>query len=104
MLKKHNIRKRDNGKLYQEHLSTGDHPSRRNNFIPERDNILNSLTIYQVHSAFDLNDSLVGANSVVAILKVKAKGDVGAMLKEDIADRTVNNVVDGQGLYNRPSS
>jgi hypothetical protein len=46
-----------------------------------------------VHSAFDFNHSFVGANGVVAVLEVEAVGDVGTVLKEDITDRAVNNVV-----------
>jgi hypothetical protein len=103
MLKKYNIYRRDNGELYREHLATGDHPGHRNDLIPEGDDVLDGLTIHQVRGAFDLNDGLVGTDGVVAILKVEAEGDVGAVLEEDITDGTVDNVVDGRGLYNRPS-
>jgi hypothetical protein len=56
-----------------------------------------------VRSAFDLNDSLVGADSIMAMLKVGAEGDMSAVLEKDITNGTVNDVVDGRGLYNRPS-
>jgi hypothetical protein len=94
MLKKHNIRRRDNAEL---------HPGRRNDLVPEGDDVLDSLTIHQVRGAFDLDDGLVGADGVVVMLKVEAEGDVGAVLEEDITDGTVDDVVDGRGLYNRPS-
>jgi hypothetical protein len=51
-----------------------------------------------VRGVFDLDDGLVGANGVVAVLEVEAEGEVGAVLKEDIADGTVDDVVDGRGL------
>jgi hypothetical protein len=51
-----------------------------------------------VRGAFDLDDGLVGSDGVVAMLKVEAEGDVGAVLEEDIADGTVDDVVDGRGL------
>lgn len=57
-----------------------------------------------MRGAIDLDDGLVGANGVVAVLEVEAEGEVGAVLKEDIADGTVDDVVDGRGLYNRPWS
>jgi hypothetical protein len=47
-----------------------------------------------VYSAFNLNNSFVSANSIVAVLEVEAEGEVGSVLKEDFADRAVNNVVD----------
>jgi hypothetical protein len=102
--KKYDIRRRDNSELHREHLATRRHPSRRNDLVPEGDDILDGLTIHQVRSAFDLDDSLVGADGVVTVLEVEAEGDVGAVLKEDIADGTVDDVVDGRGLYNRPWS
>jgi hypothetical protein len=45
-----------------------------------------------VRSAFDLDDGLVGADGVVAVLEVEAVGDVGAVLEEDVADGTFNDV------------
>jgi hypothetical protein len=48
-----------------------------------------------VRGAFDFNYSFISANSVIAVLKVKVMGNVGTILKEDIADRAINNVVDG---------
>ena len=103
MLKKHNIRSRDNSKLHREHLATGSHPGRRNDLVPEGDDVLDGLTIHQVHGAFDLDDGIVGADGVVAVLEVEAEGNVGAVLKENIADGTGDDVVDGRGLNKRPS-
>jgi hypothetical protein len=94
MLKKHNIRSRDNSKLHREHLATGSHPGSRNDLVPEGDDVLDCLTIHQVCGAFDLDDGLVGADGVVAVLEVEAEGNVGAVLKENIADGTVDDVVD----------
>lgn len=40
---------------------------------------------------------------MVAVLEVEAEGDVDAVLEEDIADGTVDDVVDGPGLAgNKP--
>jgi hypothetical protein len=39
----------------------------------------------------------------VAVLEVEAEGEVGGVLKEDFADGAVDDVVDGRGLYKRPS-
>jgi hypothetical protein len=103
MLKKHNIQGRDDGKLHWEHLATRGHLDRGNDLIPEGDNVLDGLIIHQVHSAFDLDDGLVDANSVVVVKEVEAVGEVGGMLEEDVADRAVDDVVDGWGLYKRPS-
>jgi hypothetical protein len=93
MLKKYNIHSKDDSKLYRKHFTIKGHLSRRNNLILERDNILNSLTIYQVRSAFDFNYSFVGADNIIVMLKVKAIGNMGTILKEDIANKAVNNVV-----------
>lgn len=48
--------------------------------------------------AFDLDNSLVSANSMVTVLEVEAKGDLGAVLEKDIANWTVDDIVDGRGL------
>jgi hypothetical protein len=103
MPKEHDIPGRDDGELHREHLATGGHPGDRNHLIPERDDVLDSLTIHQVPGAFDLDDGLVGADSVVAVLEVEVEGEVGGVLEEDIADGAVDDVVDGRGLYNRPN-
>jgi hypothetical protein len=41
---------------------------------------------------------------VVAVLKVEAEGEISRMLKKDVADKAVHNVLDKQGLYKRLSS
>jgi len=51
-----------------------------------------------VRGAFHLDNGLVGADGVVAVLEVEAEGGIGRMLEEDIADGAVNDVVDGRGL------
>jgi hypothetical protein len=103
MLKKHDILGRDD-ELHREHLASRSHPGRRNDLVPEGDDVLDGLTIHQVRGAFDPDDGLIGADGVVAVPEVEAEGDLGTVLEEDIADGTVDDVVDGQGLYNRPSS
>jgi hypothetical protein len=103
MLKKHDIRGRDNGELHREHLATGGHPGRRNDLVPEGDDVLDGLTIHQVRGAFDLDDGLVGADGVVAVMEVEAEGEMSGVLEEDVADGAVDDVVDGRGLYKRPN-
>jgi len=49
-----------------------------------------------VRGTFDLEDGLAGADSVVAVLKVEAESDMSNVLKEDITDGAVNDVVDGR--------
>ena len=56
-----------------------------------------------MRGAFHLDDGLVGADGVVAVLEVEAEGEIGRMLEEDVADGTVHNVLDRRGLYKRPS-
>jgi hypothetical protein len=56
-----------------------------------------------VRGAFHLDDGLVGADGVVAVLEVEAEGEISCMLKEDVADGAVYNVLDRQGLYKRLS-
>jgi hypothetical protein len=56
-----------------------------------------------VRGAFHLNNSLAGANSIVAVLEVKAEDDISHILKEDVADRAIYNILDRRGLYKRPS-
>jgi len=46
MLKKHDIRGRDDGELHQEHLVTKGHPGRRNDLVPKGEDVINGLTIY----------------------------------------------------------
>jgi hypothetical protein len=84
-------------------LATGCHPGRQNDLVPQGSDVLDGLTIHQVRGAFHLDDGLVGADGVVAVLEVEAEGDIGRMLEEDIADGAVNDVVDGRALYKRPS-
>ena len=103
MLKKHDIRGRDDGELHWEHLATGGHPGRRNDLVPEVGDVLDSLTIHQVRSAFHLDDGLVGADGVVAVLEVEAEGEIGGVLEEDAANGAVDDVIEGRGLYKRPS-
>jgi hypothetical protein len=103
MLKKRGILGRDDGELYWEYLATGSHLGRRNDLVPEGGDALDGHTIHHVRGTFDLDDGFVGADGVVAVLEVEAEGDVDAVLKEDIADRTVDDVVDGRGLCNRPN-
>src|ERR1700730_6895569 len=93
MLKEHNIPSRDNSELHQKHLATGGHLGGQNNLVPKGDNVLDGLIIYQVCSSFDFDNSLVGADSVVAVREVEAESEVGSVLEEDIADRAVDNVV-----------
>ena len=69
-------------------------------YIPQE---LSSRSPNKNAGAFDLNDGLVGADGVVAVLEVEAEGNMGAVLEEDIADGTVDDVVDERALYNRPS-
>jgi hypothetical protein len=47
-----------------------------------------------VYSAFDFDNSFVSAYSIVAVLEVEAENDVSFVLKEDIANKAVNNVID----------
>ena len=68
--------------------------------FPKEDDVLDGLTVHQVRGAFDLDDGLISTDGVVAVLEVEAEGDVGTVLGGDIADGTVNDVVDGRGLYN----
>lgn len=56
-----------------------------------------------MRGAVDLYDGFVSADGVVAVLKVEAEGEVSGVLEEDFADGAVNDVVDGRGLYKRPS-
>jgi hypothetical protein len=56
-----------------------------------------------VRGAFHLDNGLVGANGVVAVLEIKAEDEISRMLKEDVADKAVYNVLDRQGLYKRLS-
>jgi hypothetical protein len=56
-----------------------------------------------VRGAFDLDNGLVGADGMVTVKEVEAEGEVGGVLEEDVADRAVDDVVDGRGLYKRPS-
>jgi len=51
-----------------------------------------------VGGAFDLDDGFIGADGMVAVLEVEAEGEVSSVLKEDIADGAVDDVVDGRGL------
>ena len=90
MLKKHDIPGGDDGELHREHLAAGGHPGGWNGLSPKGDVVLDGLTIHQVRGPFDLDDSLVSANSVVAALGVDAEGEVGGVTKEEVADRTVN--------------
>ncbi|KAG9230420.1 hypothetical protein BJ875DRAFT_499140 [Amylocarpus encephaloides] len=46
---------------------------------------------------------VVDADDPNEVLEVEAEGDVGAVIEEDIADGTVNDVANGWGLYNRQS-
>lgn len=46
MLKKYNIRSKDDGKLYRKHFTIKGYLSYRNDLIPERDDVFNGLTIY----------------------------------------------------------
>ena len=98
MLKKHNIHSKDNRKFHWEHVTTGSYSYRWNALLPERDDVLNNLTIYQVRGAFNLDDSLTGANGVMTVLKIETEDDTGTVLEKDITDGTVNDVVNGQGL------
>jgi hypothetical protein len=41
---------------------------------------------------------------MMAVLEVEAEGNVGTILKEDIVNKTVNNIINKQGLYNSLSS
>jgi len=43
---------------------------------------------------FDFNNSFISANSIVAVLEVKAEGTIDIVFKEHIADKTVENVID----------
>jgi len=101
--KEYDIPGRDDGELHWKHLATGGHPGGRNHLIPEGDDVLDGLTIHQVPGAFDLDDGLAGADGVVAVLEVEAEGEVGSVLEEDIADWSIDDVVDGRGLYKRPN-
>jgi hypothetical protein len=98
MLKKHDIRGRDNGELHRKHVTIRGHPGRWNDLIPEGDDVLNGLTIHQVRGAFNFDHSFVGADGVVVVLEVEAVGDIGTVLKEDIANRAVDDVVHGRVL------
>ena len=103
MLKKHDILGRDDGELHRERLAPGGHPSRRNDLVPEGDDVLNGLTTHQVRGASDLDYGFAGADGMVAVLEVEAEGEVGGVLEEDFADRAVDAVVGRQGLYTRSS-
>jgi len=103
VLKKYDIPGRDEGELHRVYHTIRAHSGRRNDAVPEGDDLLDGLTIHQVRGAFDFDDSFIGAGGMVAVLEVEAVGDVSAVLEEDIADGTVDDVVDGRGLYNCPN-
>lgn len=46
--------------------------------------------------AFHLDHSFVCADAVVAVLKVEAQNCMGPVLEENVADRAVDDVVDGR--------
>jgi len=85
--KEYDIRGRDYSELHREHLATRCHPRRRNDFVPERDNVLHDLTIHQARGAFDLDDGL-SADGVVAVLEVEAEGEMGGLLEEACLRKT----------------
>ncbi len=70
MEQNNDIRSMDDTKFHWEHLATGDHPGCWNDFVPKQDNIFDSLSRHQVCGAFNLDDDLVGSESVVAVLEV----------------------------------
>jgi hypothetical protein len=98
MLKKHNVRGRDDGELHREHLTTGGHPGSRDDLVPERGDVLDGLIIHQVCGAFDLDDGLVCADGVMAVLEVEAECKMGSVLEKDVANGAVNDVIDKWGL------
>lgn len=79
----HDIRGRINSELHWEHLPIKGHPSRRNDLVPEGDDVLDGLTIQQVRGAFDLDHGFVVADNVVTVLEVEAEGDVSGVLEEN---------------------
>ena len=101
--KKHGIR-RDDSELHWEHLAIRGHPGRWYDLVPEGNDILHGLVIHQMRSTFNLDNGLVSANGVMAVLEVEAEGGIGSVLEEDIADGTVDDVIDGRSLHQHPKA
>jgi hypothetical protein len=99
MLNKCDIRGGDDGELHREHLSIGVHPGSWNDCVPKGDDILDGLAIHQVRGAFHLDDGLVCADGVVAVLEIEAKSEMGSVLEKDVANRAVDDVINERGLY-----
>ena len=103
-LKKCDIRGRDDGELHQQHPSTRDHPGGWNDCVPKGGDVLDDLTIHQVCSAFDLDDGLISADGVMAVLEMEAKSEMGGVLEKDVTNRAVDDVVYERGLNRRQLS
>jgi len=91
-------RGRDDGELHREHLTTGGHPGSRDDLVPERGDVLDGLIIHQVCGAFDLDDGLVCADGVMAVLEVEAESKMGSVLEKDVTNGAVNDVIDKWGF------
>ena len=96
-----NVPGRDDGELHWKHGITCCHPGARNDLVPKGDDVLHGLSIHQMRSAFYFDDGLVRADCVMAMLKIKAQGEMGGVFEEDLTNWTANNIVDGQKLYRR---
>lgn len=42
--------------------------------------------------AFDLDNRLIGSDGVMAVLEVKAEGEVSGMLEEGVANWSIDNI------------
>ena len=48
-----------------------------------------------MRGAVDFDDGLTRADCVMAVLKIKAKGEMGGMFEEDFTNGTINDIVNG---------
>ena len=94
----HNVLSRDSSELRRHYLAIRGRPGCRDDFIPKRDDFLESLVFHDMRGAFDLKDSLIHTNGIMAVLQVETEGSMCSMLEEDIPDEAVHDVINGRGL------
>lgn len=71
---------RDGSELHGKHFATGCHPRRR------------FLVVHEVCGAFDLGNRFIGSDGMMAVLEVKAEGEVNGMLEKGVANRSIDNI------------
>jgi len=89
---------RNHSKFHRQDATLHRHPSGRNDFVSEGLDVLDFFIAHDVSSALNLYNGFIYIDVVVPMLEVQAEGFVGTVSEKDLANRAIDDIINGSSL------